>query len=186
MKSITIEEGVQNVEYRAFFGCANVRYADLPESLNHIGNEAFHYNTVLIVTPSSYAHTWAEEYDYTYQFRDSESPEGVQMIVEPLLRTGWKQSGHYRRFIPNDRSVGCWSVALGQIMFHHLLHPFGSKAYSNGVLDIEVDYDRDRLDLDQISPFLSINSSEVEIIETATYLFYVATVSKISSMGLQE
>lgn len=176
LNSVSLEEGVRTIEYRAFFGCANIRFAELPASLTEIGNEAFHRNTTLIVKPGSHAHQWAEENRYTYQFMDSDSPEGVRTIVEPLLRTGWKQSGKYRRYIPADRSVGCWSVALGQIMFHHRLHPTGRKAYESDAAVINIDYDRDRVDLSQISPYLTRSSTEDEIDATATYLFYVATV----------
>ena len=112
----------------------------------------------------------------TLQFDDATDPVDTTIIVEPLLKTAWKQTGLYRRFIPNNKGVGCWTVALAQILFYHGLHPFGQKKYTSSVANISVNYDREKVDLDQIAPLLTENTPEEQKIATARYLFYVGTV----------
>lgn len=43
LRTIVIPEGVESIEYRAFFGCENLESVTLPSTLRNIGDEAFAY-----------------------------------------------------------------------------------------------------------------------------------------------
>ena len=40
-----------------------------------------------------------------------------------ILKTTWGQKKIYSKFTPKKQRVGCWSTALGQILYHHKLKP---------------------------------------------------------------
>ncbi len=60
----------------------------------------------------------------------SPSPNHRENTV--LLSTNWTGSGPYAAFTPEPESntMGCWSTALAQIMYHHKLIPHGKVKYT--------------------------------------------------------
>jgi len=49
--------------------------------------------------------------------------------VEPLIKTHWGQRGLYAQYTPNKERLGCWSVALSQILYYHKAQPSGGVKY---------------------------------------------------------
>jgi hypothetical protein len=50
--------------------------------------------------------------------------------VGPLLSTQWNQRDDYAQDAPRNQRVGCWSAALGQILYYHKLFPRGHVRYT--------------------------------------------------------
>ena len=46
-----------------------------------------------------------------------------------LLETSWGQRDRYAKYSPNNERLGCWSVALAQILYFHRLAPNGTVSY---------------------------------------------------------
>jgi len=46
-----------------------------------------------------------------------------------LLKTDWDQWGAYAKYTPENKVLGCWSIALAQILFYHQLQPMGEVNY---------------------------------------------------------
>ena len=49
--------------------------------------------------------------------------------TQPLLTTRWGQRGLYAKYAPNNERIGCWSVALAQMLYYHRVQPVGEVAY---------------------------------------------------------
>jgi hypothetical protein len=46
-----------------------------------------------------------------------------------LLKTTWGQRDRYAKYSPENKRLGCWSVALAQILYFHRLTPEGTVSY---------------------------------------------------------
>jgi hypothetical protein len=92
----------------------------------------------------------------------------------PLLKTSWKQRGAYAAFTPDHQRLGCWSVALAQILFYHGLTPQGSTQYSGKGYSVSADFDNPVIDLGKVVETLPETEQGSE---TARYLYYVALVT---------
>jgi hypothetical protein len=46
-----------------------------------------------------------------------------------LLKTTWGQRDRYAKYTPENKRLGCWSVALAQILYFHRLAPNGTVSY---------------------------------------------------------
>ncbi len=86
----------------------------------------------------------------------------------PLLSTQWGQRGQYAKYSPQNYRVGCWSTALGQILFHHRMFPHGRVRYrcTNGIL-VQENLDEHEFDESRL-----LDSTD----EVAQYLYAVAVV----------
>ncbi len=94
----------------------------------------------------------------------------------PLLQTHWGQTGFYARYSPNHERVGCWSVALGQILYYHRLRAQGNIRYqcSNGT-DVGCDIARYSADFANFANSLA-TAPELQRNAVAAYLFITASV----------
>lgn len=75
-KSLTIENGVEEIESNAFsgmkIGYAALNDLSLPESLEKIAVDAFDKNVSFVVNKGSYAERWAKENAYPYTINGEE------------------------------------------------------------------------------------------------------------------
>jgi len=153
--------------YRGWTSCRSIALA----SILAVG-------TVLLVTVASYG---------TGPIPETQ----VEIEVDELLSTSWHQHGDYKLLTPYNLTggyherLGCWSVALAQILYHQRLQPHGSQKYEGEYYDIAECFSHPfrwneiRADL-EASP----NPSVGQIIETALYCYYVSvTVEKDFGTG---
>ena len=91
-----------------------------------------------------------------------------------LLKTSWKQRGAYAAFTPNHERLGCWSVALAQILYYHSLVPHGSTSYTGKTFSVSADFGCPAVDLGKVTEALPETEQGSE---TARYLYYAALVT---------
>ncbi|MBN1525104.1 MAG: C10 family peptidase [Spirochaetales bacterium] len=97
--------------------------------------------------------------------------------ILPLLKTSWKQRDGYARFTPDNQRLGCWSVALAQILFYHGLVPAGSTSYQGTHYDVSADFDHPPVKIDAITAKIDSDTPEKSAIETARFLYYVSLIT---------
>ena len=97
--------------------------------------------------------------------------------ISPLIKTTWKQRDAYALFSPKQERLGCWSVALAQILFHHGLIPSGQTSYKGKIYTVSADFDNPSIDLKKIISKINHSTSEINKTETARYLWYVALIT---------
>jgi hypothetical protein len=101
--------------------------------------------------------------------------------VEPLIKTTWHQSGRdYALFSPDNQSLGCWSIAMAQILFYHGLVPSGQTSYAGrkkGSQTVYANFNNPSVNLRNVSLRLDRSTPDINKIETARYLWYAALVT---------
>jgi hypothetical protein len=95
----------------------------------------------------------------------------------PLIKTTWKQRDAYALFSPNQERLGCWSVALAQILFHHGLVPSGQTSYKGKNYNVSANFDNQKIDFKNIVNRIDPLTSEINKTETARYLWYAALIT---------
>jgi hypothetical protein len=93
-----------------------------------------------------------------------------------LLKTRWSQKNHYARFTPGHKRLGCWSVALGQILYFHRLKPMGEVHYKTSAghtLEEKLDFP---YSFNQFVPSLQESTPEISKKAVAEYLYFVSLV----------
>lgn len=71
LETVVMAEGVELIQTQAFGNCPALQFVQLPDSLLHMDVSAFDNasaDLVLSVKEGSYAHTWAEENEYSVTF----------------------------------------------------------------------------------------------------------------------
>ena len=116
----------------------------------------------------------------------NEMEEGInQLSYDPgtwLLTTRWGQHQYYDTKTPTDSGgdhyrLGCWSVALGQIMRFHELQSHGEVVYLWGDLNTLVnDLDTFDYDWDLMPDELNASSTVDEIDHVSQLLYDTATI----------
>ena len=94
----------------------------------------------------------------------------------PYLKTEWKQRGAYAAFTPDHQRLGCWSVALAQILYYHGLTPHGSTSYTGKTYSVSADFGSPAVDMGKVAPALPEKGAPQDT-ETARYLYYAALVT---------
>jgi len=105
-------------------------------------------------------------------YLQSEQPD-----IKPMLKTTWKQREAYAMFSPKHERLGCWSVALAQILFYHGLIPSGQTSYKGKLYTVSADFENPAINLNNISLKIDHLSSDIIKTETARYLWYVALIT---------
>jgi len=101
--------------------------------------------------------------------------------VEPLLTTRWGQRHPYNLFAPvnpttgKHERLGCWSVAIAQILKHLRLQPYGYQHYKGDLYTIDEHFGH-IFDWRLIADALNEHSSPEEVRETALFCYYIAVV----------
>lgn len=91
----------------------------------------------------------------------------------PLTISRWHQHDPYDIFTPSGERLGCWSVALAQIMYYHRLNPRGSVSYKTDDYGwIQENFNNHVFNWNQIVP--DLEASTVPDNETALYCYYAA------------
>ncbi len=98
-------------------------------------------------------------------------------VITPLIKTTWKQRDAYALFSPEHERLGCWSVALAQILFHHGLVPSGQTSYKGKKYTVSADFENPPISLKDISPKIDHLTSEINKTETARFLWYNALIT---------
>lgn len=89
---LVLPDGLKTVGKEAFYRCINTRRITVPASVTSIGDYAFSKNTSLVVVENSYAHQWAVDNGYDFQFSPEGMPNGVsEVFTAPFLKTSWGQ-----------------------------------------------------------------------------------------------
>ena len=97
--------------------------------------------------------------------------------IKPILKTTWAQRKQYAKFSPDNHRVGCWSTALGQILFYHRLMPSGKVSYecSTGY-SISEDLESIKFNWRLFATKLTAKTRSIAVNQVARYLFFVAAV----------
>ena len=78
LTGVMIPNSVTEIGYSAFEGCTSLSYIIIPSSVTSIGYDAVTDNTVIYGKARSYAQTWAEENDRTFEIiGDPSVPQNV-------------------------------------------------------------------------------------------------------------
>lgn len=94
-----------------------------------------------------------------------------------LIKTRWSGSEPFNSAVPGGHTLGCHSVAIAQVLFHHKLIPHGTVEYQcSNDLVIERDFTGYDPDLDSLA--LSVDDLERRIALTSEYLFNTAAIIK--------
>lgn len=70
--SITIENGIETISSKAFFGVKSQEPIYLPESLQDIATDAFSKDAIFVVEKGTYAMRWADDNAFTYTINGEE------------------------------------------------------------------------------------------------------------------
>jgi len=89
--------------------------------------------------------------------------------VAPLLKTTWGQRGDHAT-LNGVKRLGCWSVAVAQVMYYHKCAPVGTKTYDDGRRSIT----SRKINWNLIAPSLKENVPAATKKETSRYCFYAA------------
>lgn len=101
--------------------------------------------------------------------------------VEPLLTTTWGQHGDYSLFTPvnpttgEHERLGCWSVAIAQILNYLRVQPYGHQHYEGDLYTIDEHFDH-IFNWELIADALDEHSTPEELEETALFSYYIAVV----------
>ncbi len=97
--------------------------------------------------------------------------------VKPILKTTWAQRKQYAKFAPDNHRVGCWSTALGQILFYHRLTPSGKVSYECSTeYSISEDLESIKFNWRLFATKLTAKTRSLAVNQVARYLYFVATV----------
>ncbi len=93
-----------------------------------------------------------------------------------LLNTTWDQEGEYAKYTPDHWRLGCWSVAIAQILYYHRLQPHGYASYkcSTGyTIKEELNYNFNwNLFVNQLNADIPAKSKD----EVAKYIYFGSVV----------
>lgn len=94
-----------------------------------------------------------------------------------LLQTEWAGSGLFTKFSPDNHTLGCHSIAIGQVLNYHKLAPIGTVEYdcSTGNV-IREDFSEYELNWKLLADSLTETSPQEQVEATAYYNYAVACV----------
>jgi hypothetical protein len=95
--------------------------------------------------------------------------------IQPLLTTQWGQRGLYAKYVPNNERLGCWSVALAQILYYHRVQPAGQVSYEGDGYRVRESLDH-RFDWDLFADTVTEATPARKQNEVAKYCYYAAIV----------
>ncbi len=79
-----------------------------------------------------YAVETSESLKDAYQFYLSNlNRKYINEKITSLLTTEWSQTGSYAMYTPTKVRVGCWSLAIAQMLYYHKLLPKGIVGYKS-------------------------------------------------------
>ena len=91
----------------------------------------------------------------------------------PLLTTHWGQRGGYAQYTPKKERLGCWSVALAQILYYHKVQPSGFVQYEGKGYKVAETLDH-QFDWDLFVDRVSRSTPKQKQSEVARYCYYTA------------
>jgi len=94
--------------------------------------------------------------------------------VRAPLATKWGAEPAIHRYVPGDK-VGCWSIAVAQLAYHHRLGPRGTTSYRIGRVPVDVTFDP-AFRWEQLLPTLRRQPDSPAYRETARYIYYAGAV----------
>lgn len=90
--------------------------------------------------------------------------------VKPLLSTNWGQWNEFAKYAPENRRVGCWSTAFGQILYYHRLFPRkGRIHYECSSINVSIEEDLSEYEVDETKLPTSLD-------EVARYLYAISVI----------
>ncbi len=95
--------------------------------------------------------------------------------IQPLLTTQWGQRDLYAKYVPNGERLGCWSVALAQILYYHRVQPAGQVSYDGSGYRVRESLDH-RFDWDLFADTVTEATPARTQNEVAKYCYYAAIV----------
>ncbi len=112
---------------------------------------------------------------FSYQYFFKPHPQDLNQKF--LLTTKWSQSENLSKFTPDQSYIGCWPVALSQILFYHKKVPAGSISYiTDNNYKVEGSFDNHSFNLDTFYEYPNSNINDEIINEMAQYLFFTSLV----------
>ncbi|MCQ2612783.1 MAG: leucine-rich repeat protein [Treponemataceae bacterium] len=159
VKDVTIEEGVEAINYGAFYDTSierivipstvkeidsyafyktSLKEVYVPASVEKLGDTVFSKSVKIICDEGSAAEEWAKKNGYKYELRlvpaDAVSEADVtEVYAEPFLKTQWGQRTDRLQSSPNREGARCDQVALAQILYYLGLPIEGSMSYATSM-----------------------------------------------------
>jgi hypothetical protein len=119
-------------------------------------------------------------YSYQYFFK----PHPQKIDEHYLLRTKWSQQEYYSKFAPDSSYIGCWAVALSQILYYHKYLPQDSISYkTESGFKVKEIFDNYTFDFDIFQDVLNNESKNESINQVARYLYFSSLVLKKNWFG---
>lgn len=100
-------------------------------------------------------------------------PCGAADETKPLLATQWGQRGLYAQYAPKQDRLGCWSVALAQILYYHKAQPTGQVSYEGKGYRVSETLSR-RFNWGLFANSLTPSTPAAKRSEVARYCYYTA------------
>lgn len=93
-----------------------------------------------------------------------------------FLNTSWDQEGEYAKYSPEHLRLGCWSLAIAQILYYHRIQPHGLASYkcSTGYV-IHEDLNH-RFNWKLFVRKIDSNTPEESIDEVSKYAYFASVV----------
>ncbi len=95
-----------------------------------------------------------------------------------LIKASWGQRDRYAKYSPNNERLGCWSVALAQILYFHRLAPAGIVRYrcSKKGYSIRENLSENRFNWELFVDTFDDKTSAASENEVAKYIYYTSVV----------
>jgi hypothetical protein len=103
--------------------------------------------------------------------------QSEQSDIKPMLKTTWKQREAYAMFSPKHERLGCWSIALAQVLFFHGLIPSGQTSYKGKIYTVSADFENPAINIENIVFKIDNSTADINKTETARFLWYSALVT---------
>ncbi|MCC6355989.1 MAG: C10 family peptidase [Verrucomicrobiae bacterium] len=113
------------------------------------------------------------------------SPQPVKEI-QPLLTTKWGMGHQYAQLTPNQALLGCWAVAIAQILYYHRIQPTGTVEYEGPGYRIAESLGEHRFNWQLFADSLTPSTSSEVCSEVARYCYFTAiAIGKTFPEGYQ-
>ena len=98
--------------------------------------------------------------------------------IGPYLSTTWHQTGDYAMFAPDGNRVGCWSTAIGQILYHHRSRPYGQVSFTTNTNNYVINENMSSytFDWNLFVNVIDAGTFQDSKEEVARYLYYTSIV----------
>ena len=94
--------------------------------------------------------------------------------VLPLVTTKWGMGGLYAQHTPSNAVLGCWSVALAQILYYHKMQPTGKVSYDSAGYTISETLGHPPFDWSKFADSLTDSTPPEVRSEVARYCYYTS------------